>query len=67
MHKGFHRRGRTVPYIQCPVCAANLDPGEICWDCHRKAKKAASGGNDTESGTGNTSTCIVSGSEGKVK
>lgn len=41
----------------CPECGAYLDPGEVC-DCQGK-EKAASGGNDTESGKGKISTNIL--------
>ena len=34
---------------RCACCGCYLDPGEICTDCRDK-EKAASGGNDTESG-----------------
>lgn len=40
-----------MQYRQCLDCGAYLDPCERC-DCHSK-EKAASGGNDTESGKGN--------------
>lgn len=38
-------------YRVCPYCGSYLDPCELC-DC-QDAEKAASGGNDTESGNGN--------------
>lgn len=42
----------------CPYCGAYLDLGERC-DCETK-EKAASGGNDTESGTGKISINSIS-------
>lgn len=45
-------------YHSCPHCGSNLDPGERC-SCQEK-EEAASGGNDTESGTGKISTTKIS-------
>ena len=36
-------------YVTCPVCGANLDPGERC-DCTKKSRPANSNSQD---GTGN--------------
>ena len=47
-----------MQYRRCPDCGAYLDPCERC-DCHG-TEKAASGGNDTESGKGNISTNNIS-------
>lgn len=44
-------------YRICPICGANLDPGESC-DCLDK-EKAASGVATTEDGTGNKPTTII--------
>ena len=35
-------------YRTCPICGANLDPGEIC-DCQDK-KEAAQGATNTQDG-----------------
>jgi hypothetical protein len=48
----------------CPLCGANLDPGEKC-DCQEK-EETASGGNDTESGKQNKPDAILASNGGKI-
>ena len=57
--EGLNMYGRI-----CPLCGANLDPGEKC-DCQEK-EETASGGNDTESGKQNKPDAILASNGGKI-